>query len=283
MSKKIKYLTLAGSLAIASGVGAQVYLCQQCYPGTYAPAGSTTCKSCPGGRYAKYSGQASCDICPAGTYATFGAKECTQCRAGTYASSPGASACVSCPAGTYSSTVGATSSATCQKCPAGTYSYSGASSCTPCPDYKWSSEGSSYCSDIYFRIWYYHKNPYNTQYRWLLANNTTHSCTNDYMGWDPNKGETKYCSFRYIYNTSKEHSNREILYLTKEGRTFSFDCKSLPCTIYKDKETYYTAHSDKSLEICNYVCIEDEDDDGWYCTGEYEWDCSTYPNQIDWW
>ncbi len=56
-NKKIKYLTLAGSLAIATGTGAQVYLCQQCPANTYS--NGRQCISCGEWEYSDV-GSSSC-------------------------------------------------------------------------------------------------------------------------------------------------------------------------------------------------------------------------------
>ncbi len=166
MSKKIKYLTLLGSVGLATGVGAQVYLCQQCNPGTYAGYGATSCTPCQAGTFTNVSGSTSCTPCSAGSFSKSGATSCTQCSAGTvsasranmctsctpgwYQDEAGKSSCKQCGAGTRSNHVNGSTG--CIQCPANTYAPAGSSSCTACGYWETSSAGSSSCTGLKYEI-----------------------------------------------------------------------------------------------------------------------------------
>lgn len=166
MSKKIKYLTLLGSVGLATGVGAQVYLCQQCNPGTYAGYGATSCTPCQAGTFTNVSGSTSCTPCSAGSFSKSGATSCTQCSAGTvsasranmctsctpgwYQDEAGKSSCKQCGAGTRSNHVNGSTG--CIQCPANTYAPAGSSSCTACGYWETSSAGSTSCTGLKYEI-----------------------------------------------------------------------------------------------------------------------------------
>lgn len=95
------------------------------------------CTLCPAGNFCNGTGKFNC---LPGSYAPAGASSCTQCPAGQY-SAAGATSCTNCKAGTYS----VAGSSTCTECNAGTYSAAGAAKCTTCSDDKYSTKGSSSC------------------------------------------------------------------------------------------------------------------------------------------
>jgi len=78
--------------------------------------------------------------CQAGTYTPANSQTCTSCPKGTYSdklAAPDASTCLACPSGTYSDKLGVTSPADCTTCPSNTY-YEGTGgtsqdNCQACP------------------------------------------------------------------------------------------------------------------------------------------------------
>ncbi len=194
--------------------------------------------------------------------------QCMPCGAGSYDSN---GKCTKCPVGTYSDELMAKSSSVCKKCPAGTYSMAGSTSCTPCPDYKWSNEGSGICSPIQFKVCYYHKNPKSNQYAWRSAG-ITYNCSNKAFGFDPNKGEHKYCAIR------RGQCGSYWVSIGSEGGTFNLDCKSLPCRI-DEGNVYIEFNTDKSITYCSCSWYYEDDDD---YEGEKRCYCDNYPNEFTW-
>ena len=108
--------------------------CTDCSPGQYAPAGSTSCTSCPAATELEAgvgSSAADCLACGPGRYAPESSTDCVDCPAGTYATAAGSSVadCLACASGLTSEPA----SEECVACPLGTVTNSGlASPCVPC-------------------------------------------------------------------------------------------------------------------------------------------------------
>jgi len=130
--------------------------CEDCWEGTYAPAGSPGCITCDAGKYSKTKATA-CLPCPAGHYSHRG-QPCARCSPGTY-SALGESACTVCPAGTFCTAANTQSlqcspgsysdmgASKCRLCPGGMYSpAAGASGCIACPRGETSSDGATACN-----------------------------------------------------------------------------------------------------------------------------------------
>lgn len=104
-----------------------------CPAGSYAPAGSAECTTCPANSESAagaadsaaactclvgYGGNP-CTICPAGTSKSAGSGECVPCGAGSFQPGVGEEQCTLCPPDTYSTTVGSDSDSVCLACPDG--------------------------------------------------------------------------------------------------------------------------------------------------------------------
>ena len=92
--------------------------------------GSSTCESCPVGKFSDVSASA-CKVCPPGKRRYSDAPGCEPCAPGTFTEAEDSTVCVSCGRGRYSSTTGASS---CHLCPHGKYGgASGMQECALCP------------------------------------------------------------------------------------------------------------------------------------------------------
>ena len=144
-----------------------------------ATNGSSTCFSCPRGRFSTQIASTECEICTSG-HSTGGLEEgsevCVPCGPGTYSSSNYTVKCEMCPMRTYTSTNGSKSCETCPagtiphqdvgsskcdplpagqfgtgtSCPINTYSESGAIECKTCPRGKYSNIAASQCIECDF-------------------------------------------------------------------------------------------------------------------------------------
>lgn len=109
--------------------------CRQCRIGSTSSAGSSSCTTCPAGRYVDSKG--SCEACPAGQFSNNdGQTSCQQCTPGSFASAPGRTSCTHCPAGSIADVSG---SAACTPCPAGQEPNTDRTACTMIPSGKISS------------------------------------------------------------------------------------------------------------------------------------------------
>lgn len=89
----------------------------ECLAGTYSPAGSTRCATCPKGAHCPTRTLEKYILCANGTYSDKeGSLNCKPCDAGFRCLSVGMDAPEVCPNGTYSNTTGALE---CILCPAG--------------------------------------------------------------------------------------------------------------------------------------------------------------------
>ena len=89
----------------------------ECLAGTYSPAGSDECTTCPKGAHCPTKTLETYILCANGTYSdTEGSSDCKLCDAGFRCPSVGMEAPLVCPNGTYSNTTGAVE---CILCPAG--------------------------------------------------------------------------------------------------------------------------------------------------------------------
>ena len=89
----------------------------ECSAGTYAPAGSIKCLSCPKGAHCPSNGLPTYVLCANGTYSNLeGQRNCTLCDLGNRCPSVGMEAPEACPNGTYSDAAGARD---CILCPEG--------------------------------------------------------------------------------------------------------------------------------------------------------------------
>ena len=88
-----------------------------CSAGSYAPAGSIKCQSCPKRAYCPTNGLSSYVLCANGTYSNSeGLRDCIPCDAGFKCPSVGMELPEECPNGTYSNATGARY---CVACPEG--------------------------------------------------------------------------------------------------------------------------------------------------------------------
>jgi hypothetical protein len=89
-----------------------------CSPGTMVDTNSSSCLTCPSGKYSKAYGESSCQSCPVGQFSPVdGASVCSQCDDGKFASSMESSVCSNCPTGAWtrsSSGASAVSECHCQ-------------------------------------------------------------------------------------------------------------------------------------------------------------------------
>ena len=108
---------------------------QACPAGTYVDSQSSSCRSCPAGKWSSERGVEQCaDVCPVGTWSDqvglSSAEQCTQCESGRYASSAQLTAMTSslaacdkvCEAGKWSNETGLVSESQCKLCPKGRWS-----------------------------------------------------------------------------------------------------------------------------------------------------------------
>ena len=108
---------------------------QACPAGMYVDSQSSSCRSCPAGKWSSERGVEQCaDVCPVGTWSDqvglSSAEQCTQCESGRYASSALLTAMTSslaacdkaCEAGKWSNETGLVSESQCKLCPKGRWS-----------------------------------------------------------------------------------------------------------------------------------------------------------------
>ena len=130
----------------------QVWNCQACPPGQYAPANENSqCQDCPAGAYSSGFFGTTCQACGAGFYTVegvVGASGCMACATGQYSREELSTGCVSCSPGSFSAREGAS---TCTLCLVDTYlPISGGTACFACTPGQFtpatvSGSGATFC------------------------------------------------------------------------------------------------------------------------------------------
>ena len=128
-------------------------LCTECAPGQYSEEGSTSCLSCPAGKFQDSSGQPECKVCPAGSSQSLaGQVMCNPCVAGQSQPFSGQRQCDECQHGKISDADGA---AECEWCPAGKYAHASRTQCQDCQEGKYKEisrqadcESCDHCGDM---------------------------------------------------------------------------------------------------------------------------------------
>ncbi len=127
--------------------------CPECAPGQYSEEGSTSCLSCPAGKFQDSSGQPECKVCPAGSSQSLaGQAMCNPCVAGQSQPFSGQRQCDECRHGKISDADGA---AECEWCPAGKYAHASRTQCQDCQEGKYKEisrkadcESCDHCGDM---------------------------------------------------------------------------------------------------------------------------------------
>lgn len=114
--------------------------CVMCPTGTWSSSGSTSCKACPAGQYAK--NHLSCVDCQRGEYSRKKSDVCLKCAPGSVSKKKSKS-CTCCQAGMYADHV----INVCSICPAGTISDASAVVCNSCVPGQYSAPKSQRCED----------------------------------------------------------------------------------------------------------------------------------------
>jgi hypothetical protein len=114
-----------------------------CPKGTYAPAGSSSCTSCPPGYFCPSTQEVIAYPCNNGTFATGGAHICSVCDVGKQCPFTTLNVEQDCPIGTYS--LGGQPE--CTPCPAGHSCDTAGTNIQPCQPGQYSNEGDGRCTD----------------------------------------------------------------------------------------------------------------------------------------
>jgi hypothetical protein len=123
--------------AFLNSSDSSVIRCSNCPAGKYSPALSTTCYSCPKGRFSASSGGSnSCTECPLGTYSDLISQtSCQLCGMGKYNNLFAGTFCVDCPFDSITLKERAYLVEDCV-CPSGTYGVPTQAKCTVCPNFN---------------------------------------------------------------------------------------------------------------------------------------------------
>ena len=250
-------------------------MCEFCFEGAYAEAGSINCTNCPAGKtsYNNYD----CVTCHPGTYSPNETVSCISCPVNTYSNTFGASECKQCPEGmTTNGSVGQTSckcslgcvdciieknsegkeiekckeclpgyafmNGKCVVCEAGYYSEGGVSVCEVCPDLTWSYQGWKQCLKCLDNTLECDQTNsfsnicYNGYYRSYAA--TCEPCEPGTYLVDGSKGKCIKCD--------------NMMYTDKNASTSCKPCDST-CTSC-DRRTGYCKTCNEGFIITNYTC-----------------------------
>jgi hypothetical protein len=107
--------TMRGYMYNFAAIEIEVSRCGSfCAPGTIVDNNSSSCVSCPSGKYSRAYGESACSSCLIGEFALSpGLSSCAQCETGKFSSISEGSSCLDCPQGAWTKTQGATAVSDC--------------------------------------------------------------------------------------------------------------------------------------------------------------------------